>query len=224
MVEQLEIAGRRRQVRHRVADENPRPAHHGLDRGFQPKLATEEPGFLDRAANCDPARVLVDRHLDLVGGKVGDLPMQAVTKSAVGMEFRGTVALQAAADQQLVKAVEPAQPVRLAQADVRGMDRPANGRFPAEARLAQACPPYTHPAGRQHGEVEIAVADLDDVNPPGKPAAKGSLLDATALGSAAQVLGAQGHMIDINVTFVVNKCPISAGHGEISVNLEEKYR
>ena len=68
------------------------------------------------------------------------------------------------------------------------MDRSADGRFPAEVHVAQACPPDAHAAGRHDDEAEIAVADFDHVDALRQAGAERPLDDAVAAGRAADLL------------------------------------
>ena len=122
-----------------------------------------------------------------MGGKVGDLAVQAVAEPPIGLEFGGPVALQATADQQLVKTIEPAEPVGLLQPDIGRMNGPAGGRFPAEVQIAQADPPDSHAAGWHDDEAEIAVPDFDHVNALGEPGPQRAFDDAIAFGRAADL-------------------------------------
>ena len=108
VIQQLEIACRGGEVRHLVVHDQARPAGLRFDRRLQAELAAEQSGLIHRAANGDPARLAVNRHFDLVGGEVRNLAVQAVAEPAVGLELGRAIALQAAATEQFIKAVEPA--------------------------------------------------------------------------------------------------------------------
>ena len=92
------------------------------------------------------------------------------------------------------------------------MDRAADGRFPAQAQIAQACPPDSHAAGRQDDEAEIAMPDFDHVHALGQPGLERSLDDAIAVGRPADLFGPQGDSVNIEILVAVNKRPSSGRH------------
>ena len=116
---------------------------------------------------------------------VGDLAVQGIRRVALGPVgipglhlVGGAVVLQAAAGQQFVEAVEPAEPPRRAEVDVRRIHRPVlDGGIPAQPEPAIRPVPEPHPARRHDRHPEGAVVDLDQVHAIPPPAAQGPLGD-----------------------------------------------
>ena len=205
-----------RNVRDLVGNGQSRLAGFRAERGRQTQLAAEKTSFIDNARHRDLARVAVDGHLDLVGGRVGDFAMQRRAERAVGIEVRPAVAFQAATDEQLVEPPEPAQPARLPKRDEGGMNRPLGGRLPTELHVAATRPPNAHAAGWNHDESEPPVVDLDHIDPVAQSAAKGPFCHAVATSRAADLIGAEGKLFHVNAGVNVGEGPGFSRHGDWS--------
>jgi len=133
VIQKLQLARLGREVFNIIDDGQRAGSDFRADGGGHAQLLPEGPGFIDRADKNDFVRVGVDCRFHLVGGLVGDLAVQRIAERAARQELGRAVALQPAADQQLIKAVEPADAAWLPQGNQRRMDRSVEDRrAPAE--------------------------------------------------------------------------------------------
>ena len=187
MIEQLQLARLRRKVGDRVGD-----GHAGLadarahGRG-QTQLVAEHPRLIDHADDGDVARVAVHGDLDLVGGRVGDPPVDAVAERAVGMVLRRAVALQAAAAEQLVEAAEPAAPRSSARLTIAGWTGPLTGERQASGTSPRLAFQRPMPRVGRTTNRKCPVIDLDDLDALAQAGLERAFDDAVAGGRAADV-------------------------------------
>ena len=100
---------------------------------------------------------VVDVDGDVMRGDVGDPPVEPDQQVPVGRAVgarqgdfvRRPVAVEAAADEKLVEAVEPAQAATVRQVDERRVDRPVEDRRgPADLGAPVSASPEAHPSSR----------------------------------------------------------------------------
>jgi len=216
VIQKLQLARLGRDVRDDVGDLHAGPAHLGGERRNHAQLVAEQPGLVHHAGHGDLARVGVDGYFHLMGGDVGDLAVQAVTQRAVGVEFRGPVALQPAADQHLVEAVQPADSPGLVKVDEGRVHGPQDGRLPAQPDRALHGVPDAHAARGHAYEAERPVVDLDHVHPLAQPSPQRAIGHAVAPGSPPHLRRPHRDPLHVDVLFHVTEHESLLGHGNTS--------
>ena len=114
-------------VLHRIGPRHPLPVGMQRECGRHPQGVKVKPRLVDGARERDRAGSAIERHIEMVGGEVGDPPMQRMLQAACLVKVGGAVAHQTAAGHELVEPVKPAKPRRLDQRHEPRMHRAMHG-------------------------------------------------------------------------------------------------
>ena len=171
--------------------------------------------------------LVVESKLDFAGRSVGDSAVERIFENAPLVEFRTAVALQAAADNPLVKTVQKAQTTRIGQRNELRMDRSVDGRLPADfdraglPPLAEPTFPNPHSPSRQHHEAEAPVIDFDAIDSLLQAAPQSRLPDVEIVAGNAQFGRGEQKLRVLAAGAGVDECPIFLSHG--SLRLFQKW-
>ena len=102
----------------------------------------------------------------LWAGVLAMRPCRLLRTVPLAIEFRGAVALQAAAAEQFVEALSQPRPLGSERQTSDGWTGPFTGECQPSCKIAEAGFPDAHAAGGQDDEPQGAVVDLDHVNAP----------------------------------------------------------
>jgi len=172
-----------------------------------------EPRLLDHSRHGNLAPLVVHLDFDPLRRSIGDSAVQRVTQSPVGVEIRRAVALQSAAHQQFVEAVQPTQAARFHQRHKLGMHGTADRRPPADLFAVHPNLPKPHAARGQHIKRQASVVDADHVHSVTQASAEGRFANFDLRQLAAQVLSRQREAFQIDSLRDIRQRPFFHGHG-----------
>ena len=131
----------------------------------QPQFEKVKASFLDHTGQCDLARVAVHADFDTLSRLVANPAMQRILQTPRSrVEFRRAVAFEPTANQQFIKAIEPAQAAWLAERHKVWMHRSRDGRLPADFRIAVPGLPHVHATRWHNDKGELSVVNRDGID------------------------------------------------------------
>jgi len=162
MVEHLHRGRPLGEISHRVGPGDPLPIGRDGQRRRHLQGVAEEPRLIDGTGEGDRAGGLVERDVEMMGRQVRDAAVQPVPQPAGGVEVGRAVAHEAAAGDELVEAVQPAEAIGLGQGHEPRMDRPVHRGLPAELAVARHHLPDAQPTIGEHEHLGAARHEFDE--------------------------------------------------------------
>jgi hypothetical protein len=136
-----------------------------------------------------------------VGRQIANAAVQRVAQPpGGGVEVGRAVALKAAADDELVEALEPASSARIEDGDELRVDRAADGRLPAKLSAIHRGPPDAHAPRGQDDENHAAVIQLNGRDAVPLAAPQHKVPDRPAVGHPWAKLAVRG---EVRVEYIV---------------------
>ncbi len=169
VVEEFELRRNASRIDDLVPNVKPGRAGRGQVRNVKRKLARKEGGFVDGSRDGHSAGFGIVHRAHLAGGHVGDPSVERISENAGRGEFRGSVAVQAAAGDPFVESLEPAQTARMEDRNVARVDRSVYRRIPFQFDIAARAAPDSHPFRKENGERKETVINFQNFDSVGKP-------------------------------------------------------
>jgi hypothetical protein len=190
----------------------------GGNRRPQLEPMEQQPGLVDDPRQSNLLPFVVEGQHDLAGWSIGDPAVERILENSASVEFRCPVALQTAADNQLIKTIQKTQAARVGQRHELRMDRSLDGRLPADVdrarlpTLAQPPFPNAHPPRRQHYEAESTVVDFDAIDSFSKSASHSRLTHVEIVAGNAQFSRCEQKLGILLAAAGIEQCPMFFRH------------
>ena len=142
----------------------------------------KQPRLENFADHVHPTGRFIEFDRQRVGCEIGDSTMQRMNQASLVVMFGRAVAVQAAADDQFVKSLEPTDSAGIKKGNPGGVDGTGHGRIPAKADAGRGHLPDRHAAGRQDDHLHRSGIDLDHFDLIGRATDKSAVSGANHAG------------------------------------------